>query len=154
MTAISRSAGGAHDTAADDFVERVLIEMGETRSFLADWFAGRAEKPQSPEEFYLNKVLAQNFNIVRPNGLRLDRQQTLASFFSKLYGSDPQVLRHDNSNIQIILQQTGMLVMGYDESHIYRDHVITNTLTAVLLAAPNAPNGVQWQLVHETFKQT
>lgn len=131
-------------------IERALLEMRDTRNFLADWFAGRHPKPERPEDFYLTSVLAKNFTIVRPNGLRLNRDQTLQNFFEKLHGSEPTVLRHDNVNIQPILDRGDVVVVGYDERHVYTDHVTVNALTAVLVEHQSAPNGVLWQVVHET----
>ena len=146
------SGGNVSASVAEkvSLLDQVRIEMRETRNFLASWFAGRVEKPEDPEDFYLQQVLAENFQIVRPNGRRLDRDQTLSAFYGKLYGSDPTVLRHDNDNVTIILDTATVAVVGYDESHLYQDHAVVNALTAVFLKDDNAPNGVSWLLVHET----
>ena len=130
--------------------ERVLREMQETREFLADWFSGRAEKPPGPGEFPLMQRLAKGFHTVRPDGTRLDREQTLRVFFNNLHGSDPDVLRHDNDNIKVLLETDSLLLVGYDEQHVYQDYIRTNTLTAAFVLNDSAPNGVSWLLVHET----
>ncbi len=131
-------------------VEQVMVEMRETRNYLANWFGGKIEKPEDPGDFYLQNVLADNFHIVRPNGIRLNREQTLAAFYGKLYGSDLTVLRHDNDNIITILDTDTVAIVGYDESHVYQTHKVTNKLTAVFLKNDNAPNGASWLVVHET----
>ena len=124
--------------------------MQVTRNFLASWFAGKASKPENPADFYLNKVLADNFMMVRPDGTRLDREQTLDSFFNKLYASEPDVLRHDNLNINTILDTGSLAVVAYEEDHVYVDESIVNAVTAIFLQNEKAPNGVSWLSVHET----
>jgi hypothetical protein len=143
-------AAAEQPSARHTLLERALLEMRDTRNFLADWFAGRQQQPERPEDFYLNKVLARNFTIVRPNGLRLNRDQTLQIFFDRLHGSEPTVLHHENINIQPILEREDVVVVGYDERHVYTDHATVNALTAVLVHDQSAPNGVRWQVVHET----
>jgi len=95
-------------------------------------------------------VPAPGFTIVRPDGRRLDRGQTLDGFFENLYASDPAVLRHDNVNVHPVLDTPGVCIVGYEEVHVYADHAVTNALTAVFLRDPSAPRGVAWLLVHET----
>lgn len=130
--------------------KQALIEMEATRTFLANWFSGRLVKSLNTKKFYLHKVLAENFTIVRPNGKRLSREQTLKIFFEKLHLSDPKVMRHDNRDIRLILDTGELVIVGYKESHVYADHEVINELTAVLVKDTEAPNGVKWQLVHET----
>lgn len=137
----------------DSMMELITIEMTETRNFLASWFAGKVDKPERLEDFYLTKRLDRNFHIVRPDGRRLDRNKTLEGFFGKLYGFNPSVLRHDNDNIHTLLDTDTVAVVGYDESHVYQDHAVVNSLNAVFLRDEMAPNGVSWLLVHETAKE-
>jgi hypothetical protein len=139
-----------HTTDSDTLLNQVLVEMRVTRDFLASWFAGVLEKPEKLEDFYLSRVLAENFTIVRPDGTRLDRDQTLHGFFEKLYGSDPTVIRHENRNMRLILDTGTIAVIGYDEKHVYTDHAVVNALTAIFLKNETAPNGVSWLVVHET----
>jgi hypothetical protein len=151
--AVTSGSAGASLARTGALLERVLVEMRETRNFLASWFAGAVEKPEDPMNFYLQSVLAENFSIIRPNGLRLDRQQTLLRFYENLYASDPTVLRHDNSNIRAILLTPEVVIVDYDESHVYRDHSIVNALSAVFQKDDEAPNGVRWLRLHETSIQ-
>ncbi len=150
MFALPGSAASDSSTGNNSMIEDVLVEMRETRDFLANWFAGKPDKPARLEDFYLNKVLADEFYIVRPDGRRLAREQTLKGFFEKLYNSDPTVLRHDNDNIRPVLDNGHVAVVGYDETHVYSDHAVTNALTAVFLKNDTAPHGVSWLVVHET----
>ena len=147
---LAAGTAAASDQETGSLLEQALVEMRFTRNFLAKWFAGAIQKPEDPADFYLNRVLAKNFNIVRPNGVPLNREQTLAGFYGKLHGSDPMVLRHDNDNINPLLDTAAVAVVGYDESHVYQDHTVINALTAVFLNDNTAPNGVRWLLVHET----
>lgn len=142
----SAESGGVTDRLRKD----IFKEMQATREFLCNWFAGRLEKPESLADFYLSKVLDSNFNIVRTDGTRLDRQQTLSSFFEQLHGFDPGVLRHDNSKIVILLDTGTIAVAGYREHHVYAGHETINAVTGVFLKSESAPNGVSWLLVHET----
>ncbi len=137
-------------TDSNTILKQVLVEMRMTRDFLASWFAGRLEKPEKLADFYLGKVLAENFTTVRPDGTRLDRDQTLHVFFEKLYGSDPTVLRHENHNIHPVLNTETFAVIEYDEKHVYAEHAVVNALTAIFLKNATAPNGVSWLVVHET----
>jgi len=134
----------------DFLLNQVFIEMRVTRDFLAGWFAGRLEKPDKLADFYLGAVLAENFTTVRPDGTRLDREQTLHVFFERLHGSDPTVLRHENDNIHAVLNTGTIAVIEYDEKHVYAEHAVVNALTAVFLKNEMAPNGVSWLVVHET----
>ena len=127
-----------------------MEEMRVTRDFLAGWFAGRLEKPKSRKDFYLNTVLAHDFTTVRPDGTRLDREQTISAFFNKLYGSEPTVVRHENLNIRTTLNTGTIAVIEYQEKHVYVDHSLVNALTAVFLKDETKPNGVSWLVVHET----
>ena len=136
----------------NDLFDKAKIEMEYTKNFLSDWFAKRIDKPNSIDDFYLNKVMAPDFTIVRPNGERLTRAQTLQGFFNKLYGFEPDNIRHDNTHIQALFSSKDLIMVGYDETHVYRTHEVTNTLTSVLLRDDEAPNGVLWVLVHETPK--
>ncbi len=135
----------------DSFLDRVEREMQDTRNFLANWFAGRAEKPEYPGDFYLKGVLTKDFHTVRPSGTRLDRQQTLDCFYDKLYGSDPGVLCPENDNIVTLLSSDTLVIVGYDESHVYPNEIVVHALTAAFVKDANAPNGVAWLLVHETL---
>ena len=132
--------------------DRVLQEMQETREFLADWFSGRAEKPSNSGDFPLQQRLARDFHTIRPDGTRLDREQTLNVFFNILHGSDPKVLCHTNDNIKVLLETDSLVLVGYDELHVYQDHTRINALTAAFVLNDLAPNGVSWLLVHETPK--
>ena len=139
-----------YSESSEELLRRVEEEMQVTREFLADWFAGRLEKPNDSKDFYLNRVLAKNFSTIRPNGARLDREQTLQAFFEELHGSEPGVRRHDNLNIRSLSNDGNMAVVQYDERHVYTDHDNTNSLTAVFLRNDSAPHGVSWLVVHET----
>ena len=134
----------------DELLHRVEEEMLVTREFLADWFAGRLDRPKDSQDFYLNRVLAKNFNTIRPDGTRLDREQTLNGFFEDLHASEPNVLRHENLNIRTLSNDGNIAVIQYDEKHVYTDHDSTNALTAVFLRNDSAPHGVSWLVVHET----
>lgn len=139
-----------NQSSADVFLKQVLEEMRVTRKFLANWFAGRLDKPGSLEDFYLGKVLHESFTTVRPDGTRLDRDQTLHVFFENLYGSEPTVIRHENLDILSVLNTGTIAVIAYNELHVYPDRTATNALTAVFLINETAPNGVSWLSVHET----
>ncbi|MBT7950723.1 MAG: hypothetical protein HN764_03790 [Gammaproteobacteria bacterium] len=135
---------------SDILLKQIYEEMRVTRDFLAAWFAGSLEKPEKVEDFYLSRVLAENFTTVRPDGTRLNREQTIHGFSEKLYGSEPDVIRHENLNIQAILNTESIAVIAYDEKHVYSDHAKVYALTAVFLKDETAPNGVSWLVVHET----
>ncbi|WP_254537832.1 DUF4440 domain-containing protein [Halomarina litorea] len=115
--------------------------------FLESWLAG--DCPDTAARFARTDALGAPFELVSPDGGRRDRETLLADLRAG-HGSLPGLaieVRDVRSRVQ-----TGDLALITYEEHQRRGSERTARLSSALFApAPDAPEGVSWVHLHETW---
>jgi hypothetical protein len=123
------------DSAIDEVVElhNLFVELftGRSRDF------GRCERAFAPD-----------FEMVTPEGKRLNRAQILKSLKKGQEDDDFSIAIHE---VRPIREDASSILLQYVEQQ-YRDGEITRRLsTALFEAASEAPCGVVWRYLQETW---
>lgn len=131
--------------------QRCHTEVIELHRFFQDWMNAVLEP--TDENFRLSEVLADNFAMVTPVGARVSRpeieQQARASHGAYRDSEEPLTIRIENLEGRALT--TGAYLLGYDEWQETPDGNHGRRSTAVFREQPDAPNGVEWVHVHETW---
>jgi hypothetical protein len=92
--------------------------------------------------------LATDFSMIAPDGARLDRTAALAALKAASAGADFRILIKD---VRPIWEAGDSVLLQYVEEQ-YRDRRTTwRVSTALLTAEAQAPCGVVWRYLHETW---
>lgn len=116
--------------------------IGLHRAFEA-WFAGRLDTMRRIEE-----ALAPDLTFISPRGDLVGRGEILDGLRASRGMRDV--------GIRIVAPQAlwrgdDTLLAGYEEWHDHSDYSTARRSTALFTAAPEAPEGLLWRHVHETW---
>ena len=137
-----------------DYTDFVALEVIELHRFFEDWFGGYCD---DSEEVFSEGILSRmhgDFNIILPGGMMIYGADFWPEF-RKLYGSNPDF----HISIRAIQQQPlvsdSVYLVNYQEwQRNARQSKPENNgrlSSAVFLADKDAPNGIKWFHVHETW---
>ena len=100
----------------------------------------------------LEAALASDFTIVAPGGAESSRAQTIAA----IRGGHAHTSRFTISIVdaRLLAESPDLLVARYVEHQETADSVTDRLSTVVFSRAPDAPNGLRWRTVHETWLPT
>lgn len=131
--------------------QRCHTEVIELHRFFQDWMNAVLEPTEA--KFRLTDVLADDFGMVTPEGTRVNRQeierQVRASHGVYRDSERPLTIRIENLEGRALTK--GAFLVGYDEWQETPDGDYGRRSTAVFRERPDAPNGVEWVHVHETW---
>lgn len=131
--------------------QRCHTEVIELHRFFQDWMNAVLEPTEA--NFRLTDVLADDFGMVTPEGARVTRQeierQVRASHGVYRDSERPLTIRIENLEGQALTK--GAFLVGYDEWQETPDGDYGRRSTAVFRERLDAPNGVEWVHVHETW---
>lgn len=128
--------------------ERWEREILDLHRFFRDWL--RADLPQTSDAFdRLARVLADGFTIVMPSGAAVDREALLRSLWAA-HGSRPE-LQISIRRPALHYRDESALVATYEEWQRGIDGETGRISTVVFGSRGNAPNGLEWLHVHETW---
>lgn len=125
-------------------------EVHELHIFFETWFNG--ELPDEDEVFArLEHVLAPEFELVSPDGRRMDRT-SLCRVLREAHGrvqGDPKRIWIEDVRVRDAGAQRWLVT--YEEWQEGEGASRGRLSTALLGAAPETPNGVLWHHLHETW---
>lgn len=125
-------------------------EVEALHDFIEDWFAGRVADDAFDR---MGETLAPEFEIVTPEGERLDREELLDGMReghgSQATSVPPFEIRVDDVTGRVIEEE--ICVVTYDERQRSDGEESVRTSTAVFCRDDDAPNGVAWLHLHETW---
>lgn len=126
-----------------------LAEIRQLHAFFEDWFRGRI--PRETERFArFADVLDRSFVLVAPSGERASASR-LVEYVESLHSSrSPEFsIRVEEAEAQFLGDEHALA--SYIEVQQDADGQTRRRSTAVFTADGEAPNGVRWLRVHETW---
>ena len=139
--AISSQDSGMSDL---DIVAR---EVRELHRFFQDWYRGELEN-ETFQRF--SGVMGKGFEIILPDASALPRQTIIDAVRSQK-GSDP-VAELWIENVRLIHSEPEFVVATYEEWQGRKGQEARGRLSTVVFSRnENAPNGLVWMHVHETW---
>ena len=126
----------------------VRREIEGLHAFFEEWLAGKL--PDTAAAFArVESVLAPDFTLVDPSGQEADRA-TMAALLRGLWNTRP-VVHIWIEQFRLLLAAPPLLLARYEEWQEGSAGNSVRVSTALFRTAPQAPNGVQWVRVHETW---
>lgn len=126
-------------------------EIIELHQFFEHWFNARLPNQTQAFARFL-QVMVPNFSIVAPSG-RSIKLPELQAGLQAAYGQHPGV-KIWVEKVEILQKLGDVTIVSYEEWQADSQSAVTakgRISTAVFLAMPNTPNGLQWLRVHETW---
>lgn len=123
-------------------------EINELHDFFQAWFA--SEVPQSQTEFgRVTHVLNDGFVLISPDGTMTARADLLEKIYAA-YGGRPN-FRIWIENFRLHHAEGGIAVATYEEWQTIAEKTTARLSSAIFQTREDAPNGVAWLHVHETW---
>lgn len=125
-------------------------EIEQLHRFFEDWFSGRV--PAEDGVFSrLSGVLADDFLLILPDGLRVGREALLTRLRARhaAYAGTGSGFMIRTRDLRVRLQEGPLCLVIYDEVQEVSGVTNLRVSTALFRARPSAPNGVEWVHVHE-----
>lgn len=130
--------------------ERCRQEVTELHQFFEDWFLGRLE--QTPSEFArFSDAMAEGFHLVSPDGDMRPLAKLLEDLWQahRVYVNTDFRIWVENIEVRRILPDT--ILVSYEEWQEVKDEKKGRISSAWLQPAEDAPEGLRWMHVHETW---
>jgi hypothetical protein len=129
-------------------LESLQREIEELHHFFQAWFAGAI--PQTEEHFArVTAVLHPHFTLVGPDG-RLNEYATVIGWLRGGYGSRPS-FRLWTEQIALRHEEGELLLATYEEGQEISGQLNRRHSSALFRRRAEAPNGLEWLHVHETW---
>lgn len=160
LTPIGLGAQDTHEPAVEtdasgtSLEDRARREIEELHHFFQQWFNGTVE---NTDEVYarFTGVLAEGFVIVSPDGQLRERTAVIDGLRGSYAPADSEPVRVWVENVELRRQlpsQDGELVVVTYQEWLQRGEARRGRLsTALLRESAEAPNGLMWLHVHETW---
>ena len=137
-----------------EYTDQLAIEIIDLHRFFEDWFGGYCD---DSEEVFAERLLDrmhEDFSIVLPGGIMLDGAGFFPEF-RKLYGSNPGF----HISIREVRQKPSVTDSVYTVTYQEWQRNAMQSIpenngrlsSAILLTDEQAPNGLKWFHVHETW---
>jgi hypothetical protein len=132
-------------------VAREILELHE---FFVDWFTGACAKSDAEFDRRFTSHFDPAFHIVLPGGLMLPGA-ALGEGLKQAHGSNPAFRIRIRDLRERAVPGTEVVIATYEEwqKHALNSEPVNNARlsSATLRLAPNAPNGVLWLHLHESW---
>ena len=128
-------------------------EILELHQFFEDWFAGRLE-PSATAFERCRRVLPPDFTLINPDGVRTDQPELLERLQSA-HGSARDTYFHIRID-EVSSRPLGadLHLVTYQEWQDTDEFVTARWSTAIMKEDAEAPNGLVWLHVQETWIAT
>lgn len=124
------------------------VEIVELHQFFEDWFNGNI--PDTDVQFQrMDDVMDTSFVIVMPDGKRVTRDPLLA-LLKKSHGKRAGI-RIWIESVQVLVSEGGIVIAEYEEWQEENGETTSRVSTVVFREKADAPNGLSWVRVHETW---
>ena len=129
--------------------QRCRREIADLHRFFADWFSGNIPN-DTAECDRLDAALADGFQIIPPNGRRVDKPQLLAQVRSAYGSHADEGMIIEIEHVQVRLVEPPVCLVTYEEWQRHADGPWNGRLSSALFReSEDAPTGVEWLHVHE-----
>ncbi len=137
-------------TTEENVNEACLREIGELHRFFEAWFAGSV--PDDDETYArFADVLAPDFEIIGPDGVRTRRDALLVKLRAAHGSARGSGMRIWTRNEESRAFDDRHWIATYEEWQEREEGPRGRTSSAVFRRAKDAPNGLEWVHVHETW---
>lgn len=132
---------------------RCRDEVVALHAFFEGWFRGTLAKDDETWARCAD-ALADDFELVPPNGVPLDREALLAAL-RDAHGSRPPHFTIEIRDVRVRPLAEGLSLVVYEEWQRETDGApwAARTSTALLERSDDAPRGFGWRHVHETGRE-
>ena len=125
-------------------------EIEALHVFFEDWFTGRVADTDKAFE-RCTGALAPGFEMVTPDGKSLDRDTALIGIRAAHGSHAPDGFRIWLRAARVRPVTDGLSIVTYEEWQTRKTVTRGRLSTALLGLRPEAPGGVEWLSVHETW---
>ena len=125
-------------------------EVVGLHNFFVAWFRGTTGKSENNFQ-RLSSVLATEFEIIKPDGSRLDKKELLDDIWAFHGGYRDIAFSIEIKNYQIRPIQELLFIITYEEWTQLEDNLDARLSTAIFTNKEGTQNGVGWLHVHETW---
>lgn len=131
-------------------VEQCEDEILELHRFFERWFTGRADVEDVSR---VSGVLSERFWMVTPSGETLDRRQLVAALHRRHRSHPPpdHSYRIEVKNVRERFRTGGHCMVTYEEHQEVDGEVRSRISSALFRERSDAPHGVEWVHLHETW---
>ncbi len=119
-------------------------EISELHEVFESYFLGN-----STDLSRVEAALAEDFTFVAPDANTTDRAGTIAAITAGHAHTESLTIR--TLDHKLVMETEGVLVAEYIEEHVLTDRSNTRRSTVVFSTESDAPNGLRWRRVHETW---
>ena len=123
-------------------------EIETLHEFFVDWYAGTIEGDAFDR---LEQALAPDFEMVTPDGDRLDRTAVVTGIREDHDRDDPGAFSIEIRNVEVVVRVGDFAVVRYEECQETTDGTTGRISTALFREDSSAPGGVVWLDLHETW---
>lgn len=132
--------------------ERCETEVRELHAFFEDWFTG--ERPRTNDALArLETALGAEFELLGPEGDIATRAEIIDAVEAR-HGAAVDAEAPDRIDIEAVdvrFERDGVCLLTYEEHQRTAGSWRGRRSTALFEAAENAPGGVVWRHLHETW---
>jgi hypothetical protein len=121
-------------------------EIESLHNFFAAWYCGEAK-----DFTRLSDALAPVFEMIHPDGNRVSREAILDSIREAEAAYDPRAFDIDIRNVEAVDIGDDYAVLRYEEWQTTPDGENGRLSTVLFDVDSDAPNGLSWVTVHETW---
>jgi len=121
-------------------------EIEALHDFFAAWYTG-----ETTDFGRLEAALAPAFEMVSPDGERLGREAIVDAIREKEAAYAPGAFAIDIRNVELLDRDDGYAVVRYEEWQTTPDGENGRLSTVLFHADGDAPGGLSWVTVHETW---
>ena len=121
-------------------------EIVELHEFFEGYFLGDLD---ADDVGRLEVALAPDFTIVGPGGGESSRAQTVTAI--RAGHAHTSQLKISIDDARVVVELPDVVVARYVEHQEHADSITDRLSTVVFSRAPDAPNGLRWRTVHETW---
>lgn len=132
-----------------DLRARCEDEVVELHRFFQAWYRGEID-PGGEGFSRFSDVLSESFHLISPDGRLVSRSEILAAVRAA-HGSKPPAFEIRTGEVHFRIGSRRVGVVTYEEWHEGGGEGRGRVSTAVFQDRADAPNGVEWVHVHETW---
>lgn len=136
------------EAASNSVYGRCIREIRGLHQFFEDWLSG--EFPNTDEAFRrLDRALTPEFRLIHPSGKWRNRNDILRGL-RQAHGSQPG-LKVKIKDVQLREAGEELVAATYEEWQSGEEEEDGRLSTVVFRIVPEAPSGLRWLHVHETW---
>lgn len=123
-------------------------EIESLHEFFVDWYTGAVDGDAFER---LQRALGSDFEMVTPDGARREYEAVVDAIRDRHATRDPGTFDIDIRKVEPRYAGDGCRLLRYEEWQETPDDTTGRVSTVLFEAAPDAPGGVVWRDLHETW---